>query len=184
MTCDYDPGIAIEGEGKPMVMVPGLNGNGQLYYALVLVNAFPHFPSLLGLRLAIAGLRLVPWRTFSVLWRFTTFLLHSPETAPEEVKRFVALTAPPTRRGYRNRVRLLRNYDVRDRLHELRPSTLFLASGTDHLLPSVTQARYMVERVRNGTLRVLEGHGHVCLIAPSVDLAEIIRNWRSDADRE
>jgi 3-oxoadipate enol-lactonase len=56
-------------------------------------------------------------------------------------------------------------YDVRHRLHELRAPTLFLAADRDHLVPSVAQA-------------VLEGHGHICLIAPDIDLEALLNESR------
>ena len=45
--------------------------------------------------------------------------------------------------GYLSRLKLLTQYHVRDRLHPLRPPTLFLAADYDHLVPSVVQARFM-----------------------------------------
>ena len=62
--------------------------------------------------------------------------------------------------------------------HRLEPPVLFLAAEQDHLVPSVAQARYMAERAPRSTLRILEGHGHICLIAPDLDLAAIIGQWR------
>jgi pimeloyl-ACP methyl ester carboxylesterase len=73
------------------------------------------------------------------------------------------------------------SYDVRDRLHDLRPPTLFLAAEQDHLVPSVQQAQFMAARVPNAVLRVLEGHGHICLIAPDIDLADMLATWRGTA---
>jgi pimeloyl-ACP methyl ester carboxylesterase len=67
---------------------------------------------------------------------------------------------------------------VRGRLGEIRSPTLFLASERDHLVPSVQQGRYMVQRVPQATLRILQGHGHICLIAPNLDLEQILREWR------
>jgi hypothetical protein len=32
--------------------------------------------------------------------------------------------------------------------------------------------------VRGAAVQILDGHGHICLIAPDLDLAEILRNWR------
>jgi len=29
----------------------------------------------------------------------------------------------------------------------------------------------------NGTMRILEGHGHICLLAPDIDLCTIIDEW-------
>jgi pimeloyl-ACP methyl ester carboxylesterase len=87
------------------------------------------------------------------------------------------LTAAASRDGYLNRLQLLMSYDVRDRLHELRPPALFLAAEQDHLVPSVQQAQLMVSLAPRATLRVLQGHGHICLIAPDIDLAEIVNAW-------
>jgi pimeloyl-ACP methyl ester carboxylesterase len=88
------------------------------------------------------------------------------------------LTAAARRDGYIGRLELLRRYDVRDRLHSLEPATLFLAAELDHLVPSVAQARYMATRVPGAQLQILEGHGHICLIAPDVNLEQIVTTWR------
>ena len=34
------------------------------------------------------------------------------------------------------------------------------------------------ERVAEATLRILQGHGHICLIAPNLDLERILEEWR------
>jgi pimeloyl-ACP methyl ester carboxylesterase len=250
MMNDYDPRVSIEGEGSPLVLVPGLNGTGELFYrqipslrrayrvatytlrddaptldvladdlahviedvapverraiivgesfggavaltlalkhpervsALVIVNSFAYLESQMRLRFAIAGLTLVPWRAVGPMRQLMAFRLHSRQTDRAEVTRFVALTARATRRGYVGRLKLLRDYDVRHRLHELRPSALFLAADGDHLVPAVAQAQYMTDRVAAGHMRVLKGHGHICLIAPGVDLVEILNDWRTAA---
>jgi hypothetical protein len=69
------------------------------------------------------------------------------------------------------------SYDIRDRLHDLRPPALFLAAEQDHLVPSIQQAELMVSRVPCATLRILHGHGHICLIAPDVCLRDILVPW-------
>lgn len=89
------------------------------------------------------------------------------------------LTAAANRDGYINRLTLLMRYDVRSRLHELRAPTLFLASEQDHLVPSVAQAQYMAARTADSVVRILGGHGHICLIAPDIDLAQILAEWRT-----
>jgi hypothetical protein len=35
----------------------------------------------------------------------------------------------------------------------------------------------MSELTPGGTMRILEGHGHSCLIAPDLDLAAILQEW-------
>jgi 3-oxoadipate enol-lactonase len=244
----YDPRVTVRGGGDALVLVPGINGSGELFYrqvpllersyrvatyslrddaealdvlvedlarvvdqtahtnrramivgesfggavaltfalkypervsALVILNSFPRLASQLRLTLAIAGLAAVPWNTITLMRRATTWRLHSRHTNPADIKRFLDLTADATRTGYINRLKLLRRYDVRDRLHELTMPTLFLAADQDHLVPSVAHARDMATRVPVSALQILTGHGHICLIAPDLDLARIIGDWRS-----
>jgi len=45
-------------------------------------------------------------------------------------------------------------------------------------VPAIQEAQLMVSRVPHGTLRVLHGHGHICLIAPDINLAQMVTAWR------
>ena len=119
----------------------------------------------------------------SLVRHLTAFRLHSPHTHRAEVKQFIELTAHATRGGYINRLQLLRRFDVRDRLHDIRQPALFLASEHDHLVPAVAQAHYMAARVPSSLMRILKGHGHICLIAPDLDLAQILNEWQEGSDR-
>jgi len=150
----------------------------ELVRRLVIVNSFPYFKPRFRLRLAIFALESVPfpWQAMGVVRRMTAFRLHSRYTHRREIRRFMELTAGTTRRGYLDRLRILLDYDVRDRLREIAAPTLFLASERDHLVPAVEQAREMAARVPGAAVRVLAGHGHICLIAPNIDLEEILRN--------
>lgn len=252
MTSPYDPAIKLAGDGPPLVLVPGMDGTGRLFYrqvpllarrfrvatyrlrddapsmavlvddlaaviraasqsgapaivvgesfggtvalsaalsrpdlvaALVVLNSFPYFEPRRRLRLAIFALGMLPfpWQAMSVVRRLTAFRLHSPHTHGAEIRRFLTLTAGTTRPGYLSRLRVLLAYDVRDRLREIRAPTLFLASDRDHLVPSVQQGREMAALVPDATFRVLAGHGHICLIAPDVDLENILAQWDAPA---
>jgi len=243
---DYDWRLSVHGTGEALVLVPGMDGTGQLFYrqtpslsesfrtatyalrsnaltmdtlvddlgrvidavapetrraivvgesfggalamsfalarpeqvsALVVLNSFPYFAPQFRLRLARYGLALLPWGAMPLIRRATAFRLHSAHTHREEIRRFMELTATASRDGYINRLQLLMSYDIRDRLHELRPPVLFLAAEQDHLVPSVDQAELMVSRVPRATLRILHGHGHICLIAPDVDLRAMLLPW-------
>jgi 3-oxoadipate enol-lactonase len=145
---------------------------------LVILNSFPHFTPQIRLHLARFGLRSLPWGAMAVVRRLTASRLHSRHTHRQEIRRFLELTASASRDGYCNRLKLLTRYDVRQRLRELRRPTLFLASERDHLVPSIAQARFMAARVPMSTVRILEGHGHICLIAPDLDLSEVLETWR------
>lgn len=150
--------------------------------ALVILNSFPYFAPQVRLRLAVAGLAILPWGAMPLVRHLTAFRLHSPHTHRAEVKQFIELTAHATRDGYINRLKLLRRFDVRDRLHDIRQPALFLASEHDHLVPAVAQARYMADRVPSSVMRILRGHGHICLIAPDLDLAQILHQWQEASD--
>ena len=246
MSDRYDPRPIISGQGAAIVLVPGMNGSGELFYrqipllersyrvatyslrddadthemladdlaaiidavapgghralivgesfggtvalacalkhperveGLVILNSFPFFAPQARLRLAMAALSLVPWGVMPIVRRVTAFRLHSRHTHATEIRRFLELTAKATRDGYLNRLRLLTRFDVRDRLGGITMPTLLLAAECDHLVPAVEQARYMAARVPSSTMRVLEGHGHICLIAPDLDLDLILREW-------
>jgi pimeloyl-ACP methyl ester carboxylesterase len=243
---DYESRLALRGSGPGLVLVPGMDGTGELFYrqapvlasryrvatyalrdeatrmetltadlarvveeaapgegravivgesfggtlamsfalqypervrALVVLNSFPYFEPQARLRLAIAGLAVLPWGAMSLVRHATAFRMHSRHTGREEIRRFIRLTEQTKRSGYVNRLRILTEYDIRERLAEISAPTLFLAAEKDHLVPSVAQAGYMAARVPGATLRVLPGHGHICLIAPDVDLAQILREW-------
>jgi 3-oxoadipate enol-lactonase len=243
---EHRPAIALAGDGPPLVLVPGMDGTGRLFYrqvpllaqryrvatyrlrddapgmatlvddlaevirtmtrwgepavvvgesfggtvalslalarpelvaAMVVINSFPRFLPQFQLQLAILALQLVPWHIMPLVRRLTAFRLHSRYTHRAEIKRFMELTAETTRRGYLTRLRILRQYDVRDRLGEIRAPALFLASERDHLVPAVEQARYMAARVPGASVRTLPGHGHICLIAPNLDLERVLHDW-------
>ncbi len=146
--------------------------------ALVTLNSFPCFLPQGRLRLAIAGLHLMPWGAMRLVRRLTASRLHSRHTHQADIRKFFELTRDLSKEGYIGRLRMLQQYDVRSRLSEIRVPALFLAAEQDHLVPSVAQARFMAERVPNASMRVLDGHGHICLIAPDLDLAEMLDSWR------
>jgi pimeloyl-ACP methyl ester carboxylesterase len=250
MVHEYDPSLSIAGTGDAVILVPGMDGTGLLFYRqvpllarsyrvatyalrdtaatmeeliadlagvidtvapterraiiigesfggalalsfalakpeqvtrLVILNSFPYFAPQLRLRLAAVGLRALPWGAMGLVRRLTAFRLHSRHTHRQEIDRFMEFTARASRAGYINRLKLLMQYDVRHRLHELRRPTLFLAADRDHLVPSVPQARYMAARVPGSVIRVLEGHGHICLIAPDINLEILLDEWRAAA---
>src|SRR5204863_8680354 len=103
--------------------------------------------------------------------------MHSPHTERDEIRRFHELMRSATRAGYLSRMRILRDYDIREHLPSISAPVLYLAADRDTLVPSVDQARLMSERTPSATMRILEGHGHSCLIAPDMDLSAILDDW-------
>jgi pimeloyl-ACP methyl ester carboxylesterase len=144
---------------------------------LVIVNSFPFFSPQARLWLGYHLLRATPWGVMSIVRQLTAFRMHSRHTGRDDLRRFHALMRATTRDGYLSRLRMLREYDVRGRLGALQAPVLFLAADRDHLVPAVEQARLMASLAPRSTVRVLEGHGHICLIAPDLDLCAIIDEW-------
>lgn len=180
-------------DGSPVVVV-GESFGGALAMSfalahpsrvrqLVILNSFSRITPVFKLRLAIASMSVMPWRTMQIVRRLTAWRLHSPHTHRDEIQRFLLLTAATTRVGYLNRLRILTRYDLRTRLQDLRVPTLFLAADQDHLIPSVRQATYMAARVPHATVRVLKGHGHGCFLAPDMDLNLLLQEWMPQPDR-
>lgn len=151
---------------------------------LVVVNSFPYVRGRLQIHLAPTLLRLVPWGTMALMRRFTESRLHSPHALPEDLAEFHERAKAIGREGYIQRLEILRRYDIRDRLHEIRVPTLYLAADRDQLVDSVDEAKYMAERVPDATLRVLEGYGHVCLINHDLDLLDYVGPWYGRQERK
>jgi pimeloyl-ACP methyl ester carboxylesterase len=144
---------------------------------LVVLNSFARFDSPARLWLGYQLLRITPWPVMGMVRRINAPRMHSLKTEPEEIRRFLGLMRGTTRKGYLARMRMLRHYDLRDRLPSLTAPALFLAADRDTLVPSIQQAQLMSRLTPSGSMRVLEGHGHSCLIAPDMNLADIVEDW-------
>lgn len=151
---------------------------------LVILNSFPHFGPQARLWLGYHLLRATPWGVMPIVRQLTARRLHSPHTGRDEIRRFHELMRATTRHGYLSRLRMLRSYDVRHRLGDLAAPVLYLAADRDYLVPSVAQAELMARLTPSASLHVLRGHGHICLIAPGVDLEEILRRWEGGSRKE
>jgi pimeloyl-ACP methyl ester carboxylesterase len=144
---------------------------------LVILNSFAHFESPARLSVGYHLLRATPWALMRIVRTLNAGRMHSAKTERDEIRRFHDLMRSTTREGYLSRLRILRHYDLRDRLPALAPPVLYLAADRDTLVPAVQQARLMSGLSPRASMRVLEGHGHSCLIAPDLDLAAIIDDW-------
>ena len=144
---------------------------------LVILNSFACLESRAQLWLAHHVLRATPWRVMPIVRQLTAGRMYSPQTDRDEIRTAIDLLRASTREGYRSRIGILREYDLRARLKELAPPVLFLAADRDNLVPSVPQARLMHSLAPRSSLRILEGHGHSCLVAPDLDLAGILEEW-------
>jgi 3-oxoadipate enol-lactonase len=194
LVADLDAEIARQAPGGGRVTLVGESFGGalSLSYALahperverlVILNSFAHFGSQARLWLGYHLLRATPWGMMRIVRQINARRMHSRGTERDEIRRFHDLMRATTREGYLSRMRILRNYDIREQLPALAVPVLYLAADGDTLVPSVEQARLMSNLTPSATMRVLEGHGHSCLIAPDMDLAVILDEWLVGAHR-
>lgn len=74
------------------------------------------------------------------------------------------------------RLSLIKEFDVdAPQLQSLTQPVLLVASALDRLLPSVTEARHLVNSLPNAKMVVLPYSGHACLIESAVNLYEIMQ---------
>lgn len=144
---------------------------------LVILNSFACVEPKSRLWLAHQLLRATPWTIMPLVRRLNARRMYSPHTSRDEIRLAIQLLGASTRDGYRSRIAILRDYDLRPRLKELDMPVLFLAADGDNLVPSVAQGRLMQSLAPRSTLRILEGHGHSCLVAPDMDLAALLDEW-------
>lgn len=183
-----DVALAAVADGMPAILVgESFGGALAMSYALahpdrvarlVVLNSFPYFAPQFRLWVGYHALRALPWGVMPLVRQLTAWRMHSAHTDDEAMRRFHTLMRVTTREGYLSRLSMLRRYDIRDRLPALRPPTLYLAADRDRLVPAVEQATLMARLTPNATLRVLPGHGHICLIAPDLDLLQILDEWQ------
>ncbi|MBY0496788.1 MAG: alpha/beta hydrolase [Cyanobacteria bacterium] len=182
----HDEITRVAGDRRVSLLGESFGGALTLSYAiahperverLVVLNSFAHFGSQARLWLGYHLLRAAPWGMMRIVRQLNARRMHSPQTGRDEIRRSHELMRSATREGYLSRMRILRDYDIRDRLPSIAAPVLYLAADRDTLVPSVEQARLMSALTPGATMRVLEGHGHSCLIAPDMDLAAIINEW-------
>ncbi len=143
----------------------------------MLPNSFACLDSRWRLWFAHQLLRVTPWSVMPLVRHLNARRMYSPQTSRDDIRLANDLLRASTHRGYQSRIGMLREYDLRPRLRDLAAPVLFLAGDRDTLIPSVEQARLMHAFAPRATMRILEGHGHACLVAPDLDLAAILDEW-------
>jgi len=186
LVADLHRSVEAAADGPVTLLGESFGGALALSYALahperverlVILNSFAHFGSPARLWLGYHLLRATPWGMMRLVRQLNGRRMHSPGTDRDEIRHFHELMRATTREGYLARLQILRHYDIRAQLPSVQAPVLFLAADQDVLVPSVDQARMMGALAPRATVRVLEGHGHSCLIAPGMDLSAILDDW-------
>lgn len=74
------------------------------------------------------------------------------------------------------RLSLLREFDIKETdLHSLTQPVLLIASASDRLLPSVDEAKRLINILPDAKMLVLPHSGHACLLETDVNLYQIMQ---------
>ncbi len=75
------------------------------------------------------------------------------------------------------RVSMLQGFELEKlSFDKLFQPVLMIASGADRLLPSVTDARYLLDKLPKAELAILPNSGHACLLEKDVSLYQIMQD--------
>ncbi len=149
----------------------------QMFHRLILVNPASSLAHNPWLRWGAQLTDLVPLGLYGVgstgLLPFLTALHRIPPEVRQEVARVLQSLPAATDRW---RLSLLREFDVNQtQLHRLSQPVLLIASAHDRLLPSVNEAKYLINTFPHAQMTVLPESGHACLLEAEVDLYKIMQ---------
>ncbi len=151
---------------------------------MILVNAFPYFRRRFLLHL---GSVLLPLAFYPVIQAVRKSLLkpllkreHVQEADMNTMFKF-SLTQNPA--AYRQRMKLIRQLDIRQQLSAIAVPITFVAGGKDKLVPSVREAEFMSAKIPGSRIVVLEDHGHTCMISSTFLLMTILKQAGSNGSR-
>ena len=146
----------------------------SLFERMILVNTFPFFRQRAKIRLGVMLFSVLP---VALMKAHRTSgarrLLFSADVSDEDRRLFREHTRLLAYEGYLSRMRIIRDTDLRSRLHEIDVPTLVVAGTADRLLDSVGAGRLLVERLPRARLKLLEGTGHTALLSSRVR----VRDW-------
>ena len=142
---------------------------------LVLVNTFSYYRPRIRLRLArmLLPLAFRGWGKATREFLYKMSLL-SEMVPREDVSRLFECAFSHGYSATLARLQLIQRMDLRNRLQEIQTPVTIVASARDKVVPSVREARFMAERMKNARVIVLPKHGHTPMITPTFSLASIL----------
>jgi pimeloyl-ACP methyl ester carboxylesterase len=176
-TVGEEPGsvtLIAESFGGPIALCFALAYPGILR-RLVLVNAFPHYGRKVRIRVACL---LAPLLRKPVVRDVKDFIvdrvLISEGIEEDDRRQYDSVVAGVYQPAYCRRLTLIRQLDLRPRLHEIHVPTLLFASGRDKVVPSVREGRAMASRIPDAKLFEFPNAGHALLLTPEFSLADYL----------
>ena len=184
LTSDLAAIIEDLGEKQAIIVAESFGGTIALSFALaypqmvarlVVVNSFPRFRNRFKIEMGVVLASGLPFR---LLWPFrrtaSALGLFIDGVKKEDRRLFWDAIRTVSGQAYARRLQLILQFNVEDRLCEIQAPTIFIAGDRDILIPSAKEARAMAARMRNATVKLVEGAGHACLVGDHVRLAELL----------
>ncbi len=177
-------GTSREPLGSITAVGESFGGTVALHYALKypericllgLINTFCYYHRQNRIRL---GCRLVPllrWRGLRFLQSYVAERTLALEGVPRDgLRHYREVVAEVDHASYRRRLEMVRDVDLRDRLHEISAPTLIFAARRDKVVPSVFAARFMAARIPRARVYEFPQAGHALLLTPGFSLADYL----------
>jgi 3-oxoadipate enol-lactonase len=146
----------------------------HLFERMILVNTFPFFVKRAKIKFGVALFSLMPYALMKAHRTASARrVLFGDDVAEEDRLLFREHTRVLAYEGYLSRMRIIRDTDLRTRLHEIKVPALVVAGTDDRLLDSVGAGRLLAEKLPRARLKLLEGAGHTALLSGRVR----VRDW-------
>ena len=174
------------GEPRATIVAESFGGGVAFTFALrypamverlVIVNSFARFHSPAKIRMAVMFGTVMPfWLTSQARMIANGLGLRAEGIRGEDRRRFFKAIRTVKRPGYVQRLRLIAQLDLDNRLSEIQAPTLFIAGDKDLLVPSARTSQQMAARMPNAKVKIIHGVGHACLMGNVVNLADLLRD--------
>jgi pimeloyl-ACP methyl ester carboxylesterase len=184
LTSELGEGTAGEEPNSMLVVGESFGGPVALHFvlaypervrALALINTFPAYKRKVRIRLACRLAPMLRWPVVGAAKNFIAEKILTREGILEQDRRryheIVRLVYPP---AYVRRLELVRDVALRERLGEIAVPTYIFASGRDKVVPSLSEGRYMADRIPGAKLFVFPRAGHALLLTPGFLLADYL----------
>ncbi|MBI4854066.1 MAG: alpha/beta hydrolase [Acidobacteria bacterium] len=146
----------------------------KLLKNLVIINSFPYFRNR---TLFITGRLLLEFTPYEFLQLSRVAAVRlgllAEDLEEKEKEEFISITTKIPKLAVVRRMDLIRGFDFRDKLNQIKTETLFIAGREDRLQNSVLEAEFMASQMPCAKIKVLENMGHIPLPSQKCSLLEI-----------
>lgn len=182
------------GERRATVIGESFGGGVAMTFALrypemldrlVIVNSFPRYREQAKIKLTAWLFSTIPFRILRPGRIIANHIgLSVDRVSRHDRQKFFEVVATINPEGYARRLHLISRFNIEDRLSEIQAPTLLIATERDLLVKSIREARFMAGRIPNATVKILRGVGHAFQLGGRYYLADLIEQWKADAEKK